>query len=86
MFLRENVLGITAGFSPSDKYRRQHRSDISASPLMQSFKYPKPIDWGAPLDSMVLPKVKFPYFPVKTAQSIQNTLNRMRVIRREVVG
>jgi len=86
MFLRENVLGITAGFSPKRQYREQHRDDISASPLMQSFKYAKSIDWGVPLDSMVLPRVKFPYFPVKTAQSIQNTLNRMRVIRREVVG
>src|SRR5437660_8820394 len=86
VFSRENSLGILAGFNPSGKYRKAHRDDISASPLMQSFKYRKPIDWGVPFDSMVLPKVKFPYFPVKTAQSIQNTLNRMRVIRREVVG
>ena len=53
---------------------------------MQSFRYPKPIDWGIPLDSMVLPKVQFPHFPVKSWNSMMETLNRMKVIRREVVG
>ena len=84
IFSKDNVLGITAGFSPKRQYREQHRNDISASPLMQNFKKPVPIDWGVPLDSMVLPKVKFPHFPVKSWNSMMETLNRMKVIRREV--
>ena len=85
MFMRENVLGITAGLSPSEKYRRTHLDDISASPLMQSFKYRKPIDNHVAVDN-VLPDVKFPHFPVRSWNSMMETLNRMRVVRRKVVG
>ena len=85
MFMRENVLGITAGFSSSEKYRRTHLDDISASPLMQSFKYRKPIDNRVSVDN-VLPEVQFPHFPVKSWNGMMQTLNRMKVIRRQVVG
>lgn len=83
MFMRENVLGITAGFSPSGKYRKAHRDDISASPLMQQFRYRKPIDNHVAVDN-VLPDVKFPHFPVKSFDNMLKTLGKMRVIRRQV--
>ena len=85
IFQKENVLGITAGFSPKRQYREQHRDDISASPLMQSFKYRKPIDNHVSFDH-VLPPVQFPHFPIKSWNGMMETLNKMRVIRRQVVG
>jgi len=83
IFMRENALGITAGFSPSLKYRRTHGKDVRDSPLMQSFQSPKPIDNHISFDH-VLPDVKLPYFPIKSWNGMMSTLKRMRTVRRKL--
>src|SRR5437660_11237041 len=68
-FANWNVLGIKAGFSPKEAYRRAHKDDISNSPLMEKLEKPTQLDYGMGANQ-VLPKVNLPHFPVKSAQSL----------------
>jgi hypothetical protein len=78
-----NILGIRAAFSPKESYRRAHKDDISASPLMQKLDKPVSLDYGMPNNS-VLPKVNLPHFPVKSAQSLLNSSCLLRQARRQL--
>jgi hypothetical protein len=78
-----NILGIRAGFSPKESYRKAHQNDISASPLMQKLEKPTQLDYGLGANS-VLPRVKMPFFPVPTFNSMSQSLNKLQAARKRL--
>jgi hypothetical protein len=78
-----NILGVKAAFSPKESYRKAHADDISASPLMQKLDKPLGIDYGMG-NNAVLPRVKMPFFPVPTFNSMSQSLNKLQAARKRL--
>ena len=84
VFAKWNVEGVLAGFSPKEAYRRSHRSDVAASPLLQQIpKMPTPLEMGNP-HNQVLPTVPMPFFPVPSYNSMSESISKLQQIRKKL--
>ncbi len=83
VFAKWNVEGVMAGFSPKEAYRRAHTGDLSSSPLIQQLRKPTSLDQGAPVNR-VLPRVRLPFSPVPSHNSIAQSLSKLNQIRRRI--